>query len=92
MSKVEGYNLQVPDAARALETYSTALGQEGASQLWAEACSICGVDHQDPDLDNLEKVYHHLATLPGVEGVFGMSLKMRLKAYRNLLRVRSKTA
>ena len=92
MNRVEGYNLEAPSAELALSTYATAMGEDQARALWAQACAYCNIDHEPLNLDELGAVFAYLAGCEGIAGVFGKSLKVRLKAYVNIMRVRSKNA
>ena len=80
------FELAPPTEMEALQYYAQGFSIEKANQIWKQACISCQAEPNGhiEDLKMLNRIFDHLSTLPGLAGVYGMSLKVRLMSYCNL--------
>lgn len=78
------YKLEAPTWEKAVEAYAKLLGEEQATEFWAEACRFCNVYMETGELAELETVFLYLSQKDGITGVYGTSLLLRLKTYCTL--------
>jgi len=90
MSKISGYNLDPPTKASALAVYTDAFDAKTAKNVWIDACQACETPEEGDEIEDLDKVFNHLASKKGPIGVYGMSLKVRMMTYKNILRLKQK--
>jgi energy-converting hydrogenase Eha subunit B len=73
-----------PTRDDALAFLARAIGPDRAASTWVRAVAAAGVGSQGGELsvDEMLKVAERLAAEPGVVGVIGTSLVVRLRTYR----------
>lgn len=83
-----GYRLAAPSRDDAMAFLARALGADKAASVWTTACRAAGVSPatRDMGVDALIRVADWLGGQPGVVGVIGQSLLVRLRTYRLLSR------
>lgn len=82
MTSLPGYDLPCPSGDEAIETLVRLLGPQQGSALWEDACQSAGVGRFAPlALDQLQAVAESLGAHPGVAGVVGTSLLVRVRCY-----------
>lgn len=83
---VAGYGLAAPTRDDALAFLARALGPDRAASTWVRTAAAAGVGNgrRELDPDEMLKVAERLAAEPGVVGVIGSSLVVRLRTYRLL--------
>jgi hypothetical protein len=79
-----GYNLPPPTKDDALAFLARGIGADAAASLWVRTCAGAGVPAPARDLppEMMMKVAERLAEQPGVAGVIGASLLVRLRTWR----------
>lgn len=88
MATIKEYNLEQPYWQKAVDAYKRFLSEADALQLWQNACEACKVSPKTEDIDQLDEVFQYLSQKDGIVGVYGASLKLRLRAYKNLLKAK----
>lgn len=88
--KIPGYDLALPDRAVALSLLSEAFGPREARQLWKTACEATQSPLNPEGIEDLKAIYHYFSQQSGRLAVHGMSLKVRLMTYQNLLALQTK--
>ncbi|HAA16163.1 MAG TPA: hypothetical protein DCE41_32445 [Cytophagales bacterium] len=85
MDKIRNYNLEAPSKQKTLEVFTGYFNEEYAESLWNEACEATATNPEAESLTELEQIFTYFCSIKGKVGVQGMSMKMRLMTYRNLL-------
>lgn len=85
---IPGYALSPPSEQDALGFLARALGPDQAAALWVRTCRDVGVRSGALGVDEMERAAQALSAHPGVAGVIGNSLVIRLRTYRLLARTR----
>lgn len=84
MPDVKSYNYDAPTREFAIGTLIRSLGRDEAQKLWNEACNSQNIDGKATSLEELEKVSDFISKQPGVAGVLGKSLTVRIQTYKTL--------
>lgn len=85
MGKENPYQFASPSKESALATFQRAYSTEEAQALWNQACQATEVKDPPSTLNELANIFDYLSKLPGRQGVYGTSLKLRLLTYRKLV-------
>lgn len=84
MPKVDKYNYDAPTREFAIGTLIRSLGRDEAQRLWNEACNSNEINGKADTLEDLEKVSDFISQQPGVAGVLGKSLTVRIRTFKTL--------
>ena len=87
MSRLDDYRLDCPTKESALAVYTEAFDEGRAELLWREACTATEIGDDDTSIHSLEKIFEYLSKKPGADAIYGLSLKVRLLTYKNILKV-----
>ena len=87
-----GYNLSSPDKSLAITILSESFDDGQALALWEDACRATNSNLDSPSFEELSRIFNYLASLTGRAAVHGMSLKLRLMAYQNILALQPQKA
>lgn len=84
MKSTVDYGLTCPSRETTLDVLNRAFGIDQGLQIWVEACLVCQTSINNPTLEELHVIFTHFSRQPGILGIYGTSLKMRLTTYRCL--------
>ena len=84
MSTLSSFNLENPTKKEALSLMGRALTQNRAEVIWRDACAAVGVHYEANTMADLETVFHYLSQQNGAVSIYGMALRARLFAYKNI--------
>lgn len=83
-AKVRGYELDFPSRQIAFAALGRFLSKEETEILWKKACEDCTIPQDTSSIDQLESIFKYISMQPGVIGVVGKSLNVRIITYRTL--------
>jgi hypothetical protein len=75
------YGLAAPTHESIVDALARHVGDAEAARLWMAACAAVGVDRDDVAPDQLRRAARRLAAVPGVAGVCGHAIAVRLTTY-----------
>jgi hypothetical protein len=84
MPQVDKYNYEAPTREFAIGTLIRSLGRDEAQRLWNEACNSNNIEGRANTLEDLERVSDFISEQPGVAGVLGKSLTVRIRTFKTL--------
>ena len=87
MGQLDDYKLDMPTKEKALKVYEDAFDRAFAEGIWKEACTATGVYSHHHSLADLETIFTYFSKKSGRAAVYGMSLKMRLMTYNNMVKL-----